>query len=238
MEETTPENHQGEEKSSEEQDWKRNYHTARLTFGLLIMLLTDAVREGDPRRLLNSIKIALLFLYTYGRVKYAYVVLLFLAKLHAILPTGMAFELIHNRFFNATGKAGGNIPLDLRMEHLNKLLKTALKQLGANVTEVGAQRIARGLTGLERLIGNVDSDCNLNDKSGYHSARHLRESVLLITQDLFDEKVFDFQPGRSYQCFKKFKADLLHKLDHREFFKWGRRLFKVWEPMYYQLPDN
>ena len=55
----------------------------------------------------------------------------------------MAFELIHNRFFNATGKAGDNIPLDLRMEHLNKLLKTALKQLGANVTEVGAQRIAR-----------------------------------------------------------------------------------------------
>jgi len=86
------------------------------------------------------------------------------------------------------------------MEHLNKLLKSALKQFGANVTEAGAQRIARGLTGLERLISNVDSDCNLNDKSGYHSARHLREPVLLITQDLFDEKVFDFQPGRSYQC--------------------------------------
>ena len=81
------------------EDWKRNYHTARLTFGLLIMLLSDAVKEGDPRRLLQSIKIALLFLHTYGRVKYAYVVLLFLAKFHAILPGGMAFELIHNRFF-------------------------------------------------------------------------------------------------------------------------------------------
>lgn len=129
------------------------------------MLLTDAVKKGDPRRLLQSIKIALLFLFTYGRVKYAYLVLLFLAKLHAILPTGMAFEFIHNRFFNVTGKAGGNIPLDLRMEHLSKLLKIALKQLGANVSEAAAQRIAGVLTGLQLLISNVDRDCNLNKSS-------------------------------------------------------------------------
>ena len=131
IEEMAPESEQCEDETPKDEDWKRNYHTARLTFGLIILLLTDAVKEGDPRRLLHSIKIALLFLYTYERVKYAYVVLLFLAKLHAILPTGMAFELIHNRFFNASGKAGGNIPLDLRMEHLNKLLKIGLRQLGS-----------------------------------------------------------------------------------------------------------
>ncbi len=233
----TPESPEISEKATDE-DFKKNYHTARLTFGLLIMLFSDAVKEGDPRRLIRSIKIALLFLYTYGRVKYAYVVLLFLAKIYAILPTGMAFELVHNRFFNATGKAGGNIPLDLRMEHLNKLLKIALKQLGSNVSEAAAQRIARALTGLERLVHNVDKDCNLTDKSGYHSAKHLRETVLVITQDLLDEKVFDFQPGRKYQSFKKFKADLLHKLDHRDFFKWGLHLFKVWEPMYYEPQEN
>lgn len=55
-------------------------------------------------------------------MKYAYVVLLFLGKVYAILSPGMAFELIHNRAFNALEKIGGNIPLDLRMEHLNKLL--------------------------------------------------------------------------------------------------------------------
>ena len=135
------------------------------------MLFTNAVKEGDPRRLLHSIKIALLFLFTYGRVKYAHVVLFFLAKFYAILSPGMAFELIHNRFFNALGKTGVNIPLDLRMAHLNKLLKTALKQLGdrkfwctfvlANVSESAAQRITRALTALEHLIANVDNDCLL-----------------------------------------------------------------------------
>ena len=142
-EEMTTENEQSEEETS---DYKRNYHTARMTFGLFIMLFTDAVKEGDPRILLHSIKIALLFLFTYGRVRYAYVVLLFLATFYAILSPGMGFELIHNRFFNALGKIRGNIPLDLRMEHLNKLLKTALKQLGANVCESAEQRIARALT--------------------------------------------------------------------------------------------
>ena len=58
-------------------------------------------------------------------------------------------------------KTGGNIPLDLRMKHLNNLLKTALKQLGASVSESAAQRIARALTALEHLIANVDNDCLL-----------------------------------------------------------------------------
>ena len=85
---------------------------------------------------------------------------------------------------------------------------------------------------------SVDNDCLLANKSGYHSAKHLRETVLQITKDLTDEKVFDLQPGRKYQCFKKFKVDLLSKLDHREFFKWARRLFKVWEPMYYTAQED
>lgn len=46
------------------------------------------------------------------------------------------------------------------MEHLNKLLKLALKQLGANVTETGAQRIAKSLEAVEDILVNVDRDCN------------------------------------------------------------------------------
>ena len=61
------------------------------------------------------------------------------------------------------------------MEHLNKLLKTALKQLGSNISEDAAQRIAKALPGLERLISNVDSDCNVTGKRGYHNAKHLKE---------------------------------------------------------------
>lgn len=76
-------------------------------------------------------------------MKSSYAVHLFLAKFRAILPTGMALELIHNRLLMLLEEQGGNISLDLRMEHLTKLSKIALRQLGANVSEAGAQRIAR-----------------------------------------------------------------------------------------------
>lgn len=68
-------------------------------------------------------KIVLLFFYIYGRVKYVYVVFLFLVKFYVIL----LFEFIYNCFFNVFGKVGGNIFLDFRMEYFNKLLKIVLK---------------------------------------------------------------------------------------------------------------
>ena len=72
-----------------------------------------------------------------------------------------AFEVLQNRYFNSSGKAGGNIPLDLTMEHLNKRLKIALKQLASNVREAAAQRIAKSLATIEDILLMVDVDCNL-----------------------------------------------------------------------------
>lgn len=144
----------------------------------------------------------------------------------------MAFEVLHNRFFNTTDQPGGNIPLDLRMEHLNKLLKTALNQLGSNVSEQGAQRIALALDGLERVINNFHSDTSLQHKAGYHSSKQVKDTILIITEDLIQEKVFVKIPGRKYDNYKQFNADILSKLDYREFFKWCKRLFQVCDAMY------
>ena len=210
-----------------------NYHCARLTFGLLMMLFSDAVKEGDSAALLKFLKVALLLLHSYSRVKYAYVVLLFLAKVNAILSEKGAFEVLQNRYFNSSGKAGGNIPLDLRMEHLNKLLKLALKQLASNVTEAAAQRIAKSLSTIEDILLMVDVDCNLKYRSGYHNSKHLEEIVLTITNDLHEKKVYSVQPGREYQSFRGFNRNLLKKLDYREFYSWASKHFKVWQAMYY-----
>lgn len=222
-----------EPETEDKEDHKHNYHCARLAYGLLITHLDDSVKEGDAGRLLDFLKFALLLLHCHHRVKYAYVVLLFLAKIYAILPKGIALEVLLNRFFNNLGKAGGNIPLDLRMEHLNKLLKIALKQLGSNVSEKGAQRIAKSLQPIEEIIVNVDKDCNRKSRSGYHSDKCLDETIITVTKDLHEEQVFTIQPGRHYSFFKKFDMNLLHKLDYREFFTWGSHLFKAWQTMYF-----
>lgn len=100
-----------------------------------------------------------------------------------------AFEVLQNRCFNSSGKAGGNIPLDLRMEHLNKLLKIALKQFASNVTEAAAQQIAKSLSTIEDILLMVDVDCNLKHRSGYHNSKHLEEIVSTITNDLHEKPI-------------------------------------------------
>ena len=222
-----------EPETEDKEDHKHNYHCARLAYGLLITHLDDSVKEGDAGRLLDFLKFALLLLHCHHRVKYAYVVLLFLAKIYAILPKGIALKVLLNRFFNNLGKVGGNIPLDLQMENLNELLKIALKQLGSNVSEKGAQRIAKSIQAIEESIVNVDKDCNRKSRSGYHSDKCLDETIITVTKDLHEEQVFTIQPGRHYSFFKKFDMNLLHKLDYREFFTWGSHLFKAWQTMYF-----
>lgn len=115
-----------EPETEDKEDHKHNYHCARMAYGFLITHLDDSVEEGDAGRLLDFLTFALLLRHCHHRVKYAYVVLLFLAKIYAILPKGIALKVLLNRFFNNLGKVGGNIPLDLQMENVNELLKIAL----------------------------------------------------------------------------------------------------------------
>ena len=136
------------------------------------------------------------------------------AKIKSVLPEGIAFEL------------------DLRMEHLNKLLKCGLKQLGANISEESAQRIAAALQPLETLLANVDKDIIMQKGTQHHGTKDLMQTVKLITEDLVNEKVFVKKPDRQYKSFMNFNSDILHKLDHRNFFNWAKHLFKVWGAMY------
>ena len=85
------------------QDYCYNYHIAKLTFGLLLMDFSDAVKEGDEDRLFNIYKLALLLLKTHGHYKYAYVILLHLVKCVSILPKQQALSCKWNKFYNGTG---------------------------------------------------------------------------------------------------------------------------------------
>ena len=84
-----------------------------------MICFSDSVKKGDSARFLKCLNVAVLMLHSYGRVTYAHVLLL-LARIYAVLSEKLAFEVLQNQYFKNSGKAGGNVPLDLRMEHLNK----------------------------------------------------------------------------------------------------------------------
>lgn len=92
----------------------------------------DAIKEGDGERLVRTYKIVLWFEYKFNHTKYTYALLLFFAttttKKNALLPEE-AYLLVHNRFLNSKGSKGGNIPLDLHMEHLNLDVKNLFQAM-------------------------------------------------------------------------------------------------------------
>lgn len=217
---------------SHDDDSIYNYHNSRLQMGLLLMNIADAIKEGDGLRLVNCYKFVLLFVYQFNHTKYAYVLLLFFTQIYAFLSEEDSFSLIFNRFINSKGKGGGNIPLDLFMEHLNLLLKRLAKGMGANVTNASLQRAAQSIVPLNKAMDAIYNDCNKVKRSGHHGSKDPEEAVSIIVNDLIRGKVFEKSPGRQgYPSFPKFKTNVLD-IDYRDFFKWAKERFHEWKGIY------
>ena len=215
------------------EDYVYNYHRGKLIFGLFMLDLNDAIREGDGQRLMNLYKIGLLFFNFHGCTKYFYTTLLLLVKLNAILPEGKAFRLIWNRFFNKHGWKGRNIPLDLRLEHLNNFLKACLKVLGANMKEKNAQRVALSLDTLERILDSIDNDCNWEVKARARSVKSPEETVFQIYEDLNHIKAFQQTPGRKgHPSFPNFAPSIPGKIDYGKLYQSITEKINLWSNIY------
>ena len=214
-------------------DFVYNYHRGKLAFGLLLFNFEDAVKEGDGDRLHGIYKMALLFYKAHGHHKYAYVIFLYLVKVEAALSQMQANSLKYNRFYSKSGGKGGNISLDLKMEQLNKLLKTLWRGLGANLDERNASRVADCIENLELIIESIDKDCLLKGRSGYRSKGNAEETVQKIVSDLMRKRVFRYTPNRpGHPSFPRFKTSLLESLDFPDLYNWMSTLVTKWSAIY------
>ena len=173
---------------------------------------------------------ALLFYKCHGHHKYAYVTLLYLVKIQATLTEQQANSFTWNRFYSKYGGKGKNISLDLRMEQLNKLLKSQLRALGSNINESSAERVANALQGAELILSSIDKDCIRTPKKGYRSKGKDITTVQQIVKDLMDKRVFMKLPEREgYPSFKEFPSNLLQNLDYNDLHAWMTDLIKGWK---------
>ena len=215
------------------QDYLYNYHRGKLAFGLILFEFNDAIKEGDGDRIFDIYKMALLFYKAGGHNKYAYVVLLYIFKVIAILSESEARQLKWNRGFNKHGGKGKNIPLDQELEHRNKTVKTVWRGLGVNLTESNAQRMASGLELLDMLLKSIDDDCKLAANIKQRTKGKPEDAVMQIISDLMNKEAFIFKGGREgHPSFPKFHANLLHNIDYRDLHKWLSDLLKKWESIY------
>ena len=214
-----------------------NYHKCKLVFGLTLFEFDDAIKEGDGERLHELYKFALLIYKTNGKTKYSYGIFLYLVKLAGMLSQKEAHNLKHNRFFNKHGSKGGNIPLDLRMEQMNKIVKSMWKALGPNLNEQSAERLADTLEPVEVILERVDNDCLMTKSKGCRSKGKPENAVQQITKDLIQIQAFKYQLGRNgHPSFLNFPSNMLDKLDYRDLHSWMTGLIKTWESVYNLKP--
>lgn len=222
-----------EEHNESAEDYLLNYHRAKLAFGLILFEFNDAIKEGDGERLHDLYKLAVLLYKAYGKTKSAYAVLLYLVKLEGILSEEDAHYLKWNRFFNKHGTKGGNIPLDLRMEQLNKIVKTMWRSLGANINENSAARLANTVQPMEMVLDSIGKDCSLTRSPGHRSVGKPEAAVAQIVDDLIKIKAFRHQPGRKgHPSYPAFPRNILKSLDYRDLHSWMTGLIKTWEPLH------
>lgn len=210
-----------------------NYHRSKLAFGLIMFEFNDAIKEGDGERLFELYKVCLLLFKGNKKNKYAYAVLLYLVKIVAILSEKDAHMLKWNRFFNKHGTRAGNIPLDLRMEQMNKIVKSMWRSLGANLNESSAARLANTVDEMECILNAVDKDCEIGSSPGHRSNGNREAAVQQITKDLVKIDAFTYQKGRpGHPSFPKFPVSLLKGLNFRDLHSWMKELIQTWEPLY------
>lgn len=150
-------------------------------------------------------------------------------KVSGILSENDAHNLNWSRFFNKHAKKAAKIPLHLRMEQLNKCVKSMWRGLGANMNETSASRLARTTESVDMILDAVDRDCDIDEASGYRPSGKPEAAVKQIATDLLTIKAFKYQPGRNgHNSFLKFPSDLLKTLDYRDLDTWMSGLVKIW----------
>ena len=206
-----------------------DYSREVLTLSLMYAEFNDAIKEGDGDRVIRCWKFLLLLFKASNRTNYSVEALNLLSQFYILLPPRLAQELAWSRFVNTSGKKGGNIPMDLHMEHLNRSCKTAVAHLGANLTPKAIVRIGKCIRPLTNLGTAFDLSTGVARRSGAHSDADVSADITKVVAELTGKSaVFKSLPGRKHNAFKTFSGSLLDNLNKENLLTWMQgRLYKM-----------
>lgn len=199
------------QKVTDEHDHVNNYARVFCHFGSLALEFTDAWSEGDGERIIRCWGVFLLHFFATGRRKYALEALRLKLQL-ASLPSPLAHQLKWNRFVNTHGGPGRNIPCDLHNEHVNKLFKEIIANMGANLKEEALTRAARSVTALASMRETFDKESGVPVSTTAHSTRSNEDDIRRVVSLLQSEKVLVVKAGRKHSRFPRISANPLHHL--------------------------
>ena len=147
-----------------------------------------------------------------------------LSDVKIALNEKQAHELTWNRTCNPRGRVGGNKPLDLHLEHMNRTFKDDISSFSPRLTESSVQKTAHASPVVEACIAQVDKQLNIIQDSGYHVVPSDSMDRQTIYRQLMATKACKHIPGRQYSHFKGISSHLHSEIRQDE--RWQR--FTKW----------
>lgn len=207
-------NFQGEETN----DGVYLYATELMSVGLIWHGFHDAIKEGDGDRVLRYWKFLLLIFKATKCQNYSKEAVNLLLQTQILSPRLVA-QLKWSRFVNTSGRTGCNIPCDLYMEHMNRRLKTIIRNMGSNITDSSITQAAASINIVNHVCQQFEKENELQTNSSRHPYPTFEKDLQLIVQTLMDHNVFTAVRGRKHSSFK-FTHGLLEKYKPNELKKW------------------
>ena len=102
-----------------------------------------------------------------------------------------------------------NIPCDLHNEHVNKLFKEVIHNMGANFTEAASTRAARAVTSLALMAEKFDSESGIHPEATAHTTKSNETDVMTVVKVLQQRDVLTVHGGRSHHKFPNMSTNPL-----------------------------
>ena len=187
----------------------RKYAIQLTSLGLFYMEYSDAIKEGDGDRILRCWRYLVVIFWNSGRTNYSTEALNMLYQHDYQFSPRHAAQLLWRRCVNVHGRRGKNVPADLHLEHLNRMVKDAIRGLGSNQTEHAITRVGKALGTIFPVLNQFDQDNKVPDISGAHKQPNAGRDIGLVVDQLTKAKVFKNISKRKHIKFSR-PRNVLH----------------------------
>ncbi len=111
------------------------------------------------------------------------------------------------------------MPCDLHLEHLNRICKDAIQDLGVNKTEAAITRVGKALGTLSPVLDQFDAQNSVQAGAGIHRAPSSERDRDAIIRQLQQSGVFSTTHARTHRTFPR-PRDVLHAKSNSEICEW------------------
>lgn len=197
-----------------------NYSVQLLRLGCFYLEFVDAICEGDGNRVVRCWKYMIPIFSASGNSNYANEAANLLIQKSYSLSPRLSAQLIWSRFVNVHGRPGKNVPVDLHMEHLNKIAKCNIRFCGSNVNAKSISRIGRAIGTLSPVLESFDTNNNVEQVSSFQKKAKIQKDIQVVVSELVKSMCFvDLDHNRKHYAFPKPK-DILNAKNRIELVDW------------------